>query len=102
MAVSRPPPNPHVEPAVGNFWTSRTLAVWIAFLLIGGFLLASEHRAHILGAALWLLILACPLLHMFGHRRHGGHGGHGQHQDQSGTTRRDATGTRRGSKGEKS
>lgn len=82
----------------GSFWTSRSFIVWLAFLLIAGFLLVSEHRAHILGAALWLLILACPLLHIFGH---GGHGGHGQ-SDRPNPNLRGATGARNESQGEKS
>lgn len=61
----------------GSLWGSRTFIVWLALLLIGGFLLVSEHRAHILGVGLWLLILACPLLHIFGHGGHGAHGGPG-------------------------
>ena len=52
----------------------RFALVLLAFLAIGAFLLFSEHRAHLLGGALWLLILACPLLHLF---MHGGHGAHG-------------------------
>lgn len=32
-----------------------------------------QHRAHILGAVPYLLLLACPLMHLFGHRGHGGH-----------------------------
>ena len=73
----------------GSFWTSRSLILWLAFLLIAGFLLVSEHRAHILGASLWLLLLACPLLHIFGHGGHGGHGGHEQPKGsgRSGSTR---------------
>ena len=35
------------------------------------------HGAHVAGAAPVLLLLACPLMHVFGH---GGHHGHGQHQ----------------------
>ncbi|MEY9162473.1 DUF2933 domain-containing protein [Sinorhizobium fredii] len=48
----------------------------IGFLLIGGFLLVSEHRVHALGFLPYLLVLACPLLHIFHH----GHGGHGAHK----------------------
>jgi len=42
------------------------------------FLLVSEHRAHALGYLPFLLLLACPLLHVFMHGGHGqgGHGGH--------------------------
>ena len=46
------------------------------FLLAGGFYLAIEHTAHLFGALPFLLILACPLMHLFHHRRHGG--GHGR------------------------
>lgn len=31
-----------------------------------------EHQSHIVRALTWGLILACPLMHLFGHR-HGGH-----------------------------
>jgi hypothetical protein len=79
----------------GGFWGSRTFIVWLALLLIGGFLLVSEHRAHILGVGLWLLILACPLLHIFGH---GGHGGHGGSVNQQG----DSTSSRNETRGDKS
>jgi len=47
--------------------------VFIGFLLIAGFFLFTEHRAHLFGALPFLLLLACPLLHLFhGHRGHGG------------------------------
>lgn len=59
----------------GSFWTSKAFLVCLGFLAIALVFLWSEHRAHILGAALWLLLLACPLLHIF---MHGGHGSHGQ------------------------
>jgi hypothetical protein len=47
--------------------------------LIGGFLIAAffllgEHRAHFLGVLPWVLLLACPFLHLF---MHGGHRGSG-------------------------
>lgn len=68
----------HEDPASREpgFWRSRTGLVAIALLAIGGFLLLSEHRAHALGILPFLLLLACPLLHLF---MHGGHGGHGNH-----------------------
>jgi hypothetical protein len=47
----------------------------IGFLAIGGFYLIAEHRAHLLGWLPWLLLAACPLLHVFMHGGHGGHGG---------------------------
>jgi hypothetical protein len=51
--------------------------VCAAFLVIGGILLWTEHFAHALGYLPYLLILACPLMHMFMHGGHDGHGGHG-------------------------
>lgn len=43
-----------------------------AFLVIAAFFLLTEHRAHLFGALPWLLLLACPLLHLLH-----GHGGQG-------------------------
>lgn len=54
----------------GSKW--RIEWVLIAFLIIAAFFLLSEHRAHALGALPYLLLLACPLLHIFLHRGHGG------------------------------
>ncbi len=57
---------------------SRSSAAKIAlfgFLAVAAFYLITEHRAHLLGWLPWLVILACPLLHVFMHGGHGGHGG---------------------------
>ena len=49
---------------------------WVAVLLmIAGFFLWTEHRAHLLGVLPYLVFLACPLIHFFLHRGHGSHGG---------------------------
>lgn len=45
--------------------------VLLGFLAIAGFFLLTEHRAHVLGVLPFLLLLACPLLHLFHHGRHG-------------------------------
>lgn len=37
------------------------------------FYLVTEHRAHFFGALPWLILLACPFLHMFMHGAPGGH-----------------------------
>ena len=42
-------------------------------------LLWDQHRSHLLGGLSWLLLLGCPLLHLFMHRRHSGR--HGSHQE---------------------
>jgi len=44
----------------------------LGFLAISAFFLFSEHRAHFFGALPYLLLLACPLLHLFGHSGHNG------------------------------
>lgn len=84
--MSDPPTGPRPEPEAdtGGFWTSKTGLVTMAFLLIAAFFLLTEHWAHTLGVLPFLLLLACPLLHIFmhgGHRGHGGHGGHGRHKE---------------------
>ena len=58
-------------------WSAYSRTVFIAFAVIAAGLLAYEHRVHLLGALLWLLILACPLMHLFMHHGHGHHAAHG-------------------------
>jgi len=41
--------------------------------LVGGFYLLREHWNHVAGNWIYLLLLACPLMHLF--HGHGGHGG---------------------------
>ena len=60
----------------GSFLTSRFVLVLLGFLVIGGALLFTEHRAHVFGALIWLPLLLCPLMHLFMHGGHSGHGGH--------------------------
>jgi Protein of unknown function (DUF2933) len=58
---------------------SRTGVVLLAFLAIAAFFLITEHTAHVLGVLPFLLVLLCPLLHLFLHGRHGGgHASHGE------------------------
>ena len=65
------------QPSNRPWFRSRSGLVLLAFLVIAGFFLVTEHAAHVLGVLPWLLVLARPLLH-FLHRGHGeGHGGHG-------------------------
>lgn len=55
-------------------WTWVSKLVFAGFLAIGAFFLFTEHRAHLFGALPWLLVLACPLMHLFHHHGHGRHG----------------------------
>ncbi len=58
-----------------EFWGSRSGLTLLGFIGIAAFFLFTEHRAHVLGALPYVLLLLCPLLHFFGH---GGHRGHGE------------------------
>ena len=60
---------------MSDFLFSRAGLVLIGFLIIGGALLFTEHRAHVLGLLIYLPIRACPLMHFFMHGKHG-HGSH--------------------------
>ncbi|HEV2188356.1 MAG TPA: DUF2933 domain-containing protein [Stellaceae bacterium] len=67
-----------------SFWASPTGWVALGFIAVAGYFLITEHAAHLASVLPWLLIAACPLMHVFMH--HGSHGGHG-HQSSSETTR---------------
>lgn len=61
--------------AAPSWWRSRTGIAVIGFALVGAFYVLREHWGHALGALPYLLILACPLMHLFMHRGHHRHGG---------------------------
>ena len=63
------------------FWRSRYAVGLLVLGAVAVYFLLTEHRAHFFGALPFLLLLACPLMHVF---MHGGHGGHGSHGGQSG------------------
>jgi hypothetical protein len=56
-------------------------------LLILGFLIYTGHSAHLLGALPYLLLLACPLMHIF---MHGGHHHHGSGLNDNGNETQEA------------
>jgi len=56
------------------FKGSVSVAIGMA-VVIGVFYLLREHWYHIVGFWPYLLLLLCPLMHLF--MGHGGHGGHG-------------------------
>lgn len=64
-------------------WSTYSRTVFIAFAMIALGLIAYEHRVHVLGILPWLLILACPLMHLLMHHGHGGHSGHSGHDHAS-------------------
>ena len=62
------------------------LTAAVMALLIGAFYLLREHWGHVAGYWPYLLLLACPLMHLFhGHGGHGHHAGHGQPAGRSTT-----------------
>jgi hypothetical protein len=66
--------------AVQCFLGSKAgLALSLAVAALGAYLLWS-HTGHVLAAVPYMLLLACPLMHLFGHRH--GHT-HDQHSGQS-------------------
>ena len=60
---------------VENKVSRRNWWVFGGFASVALVLFGVEHRAHLLGWLPWLILLACPLMHVFMHGRHGGHGG---------------------------
>ena len=85
----------HQEPQSGGgaqqdepgFWRSRYGPGLVVIGAAALYFLLTEHRAHFFGALPYLLLLACPLMHVFMHRGHGGHGDHrgrGPNADQGG------------------
>ncbi len=64
----------HQEPP--SFWRSRYAIGLIVIGAVAGYFLLTEHLAHVMGALPYLLLLACPLMHVFMHHGHRGHGHH--------------------------
>jgi hypothetical protein len=70
----------------------RFLLSWQGLALIGalglaGYFAWAEHRAHVIAIAPYLLLLACPLMHLFMHHGHGAgaKGAHHPASDDSGS-----------------
>lgn len=61
--------DPHHAPAASNPW--RFWPALVVFAAIALFLLWEEHQAHLLGALPYLILLLCPLMHVFMHHGHG-------------------------------
>ena len=80
---AQPTEEPFMNPAVEDAGTPRsrkplTVAVLMVALIVVFYLLR-EHWGHVAGLWPYLLLLACPLMHLF---MHGGHGGHGHGNDK--------------------
>lgn len=53
-----------------RIFDSRATLGLCLFLAIAAFFLWTEHRAHVLGILPYLILAACPVIHLFMHRRH--------------------------------
>ncbi|MGQ0598590.1 DUF2933 domain-containing protein [Aquabacterium sp.] len=73
------PPDPNLGPEPTPFWRTRYGIGLLVLGGVGGYFLLTEHLAHVAGALPYLLLLACPLMHVFMHHGHG-HGHHGDKQ----------------------
>jgi hypothetical protein len=85
--------DPHSPPQMEapGFWRSRYAVGLLVMGAIATYFLAGEHRAHFIGALPLLLLLACPLMHVFMHNGHDSHGGshagrHGINAPPTGST----------------
>ena len=71
-------------------WQAKAKWALLGFLAVGAFFLLSEHRAHALGFLPFLILLACPLMHLFMHGGHGAHGGDESGSGESSNTKNEA------------
>lgn len=65
----------HHPPAL-PWYKRRNNQVLLILVAVGGVYLLVEHWAHAAPYLPWLILLACPLMHVFMHGGHG-HGAHG-------------------------
>jgi hypothetical protein len=56
-----------------------TFWVFCGFAAVGAFYLLTAHREHVFDYLPYLLLMACPLMHLFGH----GHKGHPHGQSET-------------------
>ncbi|MCP5468538.1 MAG: DUF2933 domain-containing protein [Deltaproteobacteria bacterium] len=68
------------------FWKNPlTIIGIIAF----GYWVFTYHPQHALGYLPYLILLLCPLMHIFMHGGHGGHSGYSNHSDLKGNNESD-------------
>lgn len=63
-----------VEPVrAPGFWQSRYAIGVVVMGAVAGYFVLTEHLTPALGALPFLLLAACPLMHLFMHSGHAGH-----------------------------
>jgi hypothetical protein len=71
----------HHKPNNKVVWWKTPFGITVIFFFaVAGYFLIKEHTAHIGNNWIWLILLLCPLMHIFMHGSHGGHDSHG-HSD---------------------
>lgn len=71
------------EHAQTPWWRTPPGIVLCGFLAIAAFFLLTEHTAHVFGALPYLLLAACPLMHIFMHHGHGPRHGDDERPDDN-------------------
>lgn len=63
----------HTHESASNTFSRKTW--WIVFVigLVGLVFLLRDHTSHVFSVLPFLILLACPLMHLFMHKGHGGH-----------------------------
>lgn len=56
--------HPNHEPTP-SFWKSPAGLAWLVVMAVGGYCLFTEHKAHLYGVLPYLVLAACPLMHLF-------------------------------------
>jgi hypothetical protein len=69
-------------PSQSGAWSriSLTTTAICVLLAVAGVLLWRDHRAHAFALLPYLLIAACPIMHLLMHRGHGGHSHRARHR----------------------
>ncbi|HEP9100183.1 TPA: DUF2933 domain-containing protein [Pseudomonas aeruginosa] len=91
------PSNPRHNDNKGPNWSRiNQWLLWIG-LAAAVVWMFYRHNAHLLQLLPFLFILACPLMHIFGHGGHGGHGDAPRSDEEDSPERRSDAGQNRSS-----
>ena len=66
-----------------SFWLSGKGLTVIALIALAGYFLLIKHGQHLAAWLPLLVVLLCPLMHLFMHRGHGHDGGRNEHKDHT-------------------
>ena len=72
--------------------STRSQLALFGFVAVAAYFLWTEHQAHVIQFLPLVLLLACPLMHLF---HHGGHGSHGHDTARNGRNQDSSSGRHR-------